>query len=355
MDSIEWTQPFPDMEKYDALIIDLTSFPKDYPPTLFSNIGVLKRTARIFIRDNKEIFCIMSKPFKVGFKKIPLNFAWIPFVQKLRVNRMLIGITKVVSDERFFEYMEHVDRWDNELFWTDTANCSFEAIAVNKSRNMIAATLTINGRGRIHFLPKATKVSRSEAIEVLVGLATGEELEKAEYPWLSSIEIPLMPQTGDPWNRNVAPEEYRNIFSVDHKKFVKAVQLMLEDLGVQTLLNAESDLIGLKSRLVVKMASLKGKVEAQNPKVSQAAKFVEKSGRSEKVIFVANTYRDLPITERSGKEHIDLPMKMLLETHNAIFLTTLSLYNLWKKAVTQQISTQEATFLLHNEKGEITI
>jgi hypothetical protein len=353
VDVIKWTQPFPDLEKYDALIIDLSSFPKDYPQALFGNIAVLKRTARIFIRDYKEIFCIMDKRFKVPFKKIPLNYAWIPFPQRLRINPMLLGRTKTLCDERFAEYMENVERWYSELFWKDTANCSFDPIAINKNQNAISASLTINGRGKIHFLPKATKISGSEAIDLLIGLATAEK--SADYPWLDSVEIPLLPQTEDQWNSSVSPELYRNLFSVDHRNAVKAVQLMLEDLGMPTLPNAKSDLIGLKSSIVVKTASMKGKVETKNAVVSQLAKFIENPERNQKVIFVANTYRDLPISERANKEHVDLPMKLFLEANNVTFLTTLSLYNLWKKVVTYQISAQEASFLINNEKGEITI
>jgi hypothetical protein len=359
VDSIRWTQPFRDMEEYDSLIIDLTSFPKDYPPALFNNIGLLKRTARIFIRDNKEIFCIMEKPLRVPFKRIPLNYSWIPFPQKLTVNPMILGRTIVLKDERFSEYMENVEKWENELFWQNTANCSFDPIAVNKSQNSIAATLTIDNRGKIHFLPKTTKISRSKAINLLMGLAAEEEPEELEeseeYSWLGSIEVPEVNQTEDPWNTTVAPGEYRNLFSVDHKKVVKAVQLVLEDLGIQTLPYAEFDLIGFKSSIVVKTASTKGKVEARNAKISQLAKFMENHRKNEKVLFVANTYRDLPINERANREHVDLPVRLFLETNNAIFLTTVSLYNLWKKVVTDQISAQEASFLLQNEAGEITI
>ena len=353
VDSIKWTQPFQDMEKYDSLIIDLTSFPKDYPPTLFNNIGLLKRTARIFIRDNKEIFCIMEKPLRIPFKKIPLNYSWIPFPQKLTVNPMLLGRTIVLTDERFSEYMENVEKWENELFWENTANCSFEPIAINKSQNPVAATITIGNRGKIHFLPKTTKISSSKAIKLLMDLAAGEELE--EPPWLGSIEIPELNQTEGPWNNSIAPREYRNLFSVDHKKVAKAVQTVLEDLGIQTLQNREFALIDLKSNIVVKIASTKRKVEAQNVEVSKLAKFIENQRKNEKILFIANTYRDLPINERADKEHVDLPLRLFLETNNAIFLTTLSLYNLWKKVITDQISTQEASFLLHNETGEITI
>ena len=171
-DNIEWKQSFYDFEKYDSLIIDLTSFPKDYPKTLFKNIGILKRTSRLFIQDNKEIFCIMEKPFKILFKQIPLNYSWMPFPQKLTVNPMLLGKTIHKIEERFAEYLEKVEKWDNELFWQNTENCNFKPIAVNKSQNPIAATVTMGNRGKIHFLPKIKKINSSLAIELLIKLAS---------------------------------------------------------------------------------------------------------------------------------------------------------------------------------------
>jgi hypothetical protein len=353
-DCIRWTQPFCDMDQYDYLIIDLASFPKDYPPTLFNNIGLLKRTARIFIRDNKEIFCIMEKPLRIPFKKIPLNYSWIPFPQKLTVNPMILGRTIVLTDERFSEYIEDVEKWENELFWENTANCSFEPIAVNKSQNPVAATLTIDNRGKIHFLPKTTKISRSKSIKLLMDLSDGEEKHDAPS-WLGSVEIPESTRPQDQWNSGVAPEEYRKLFSLDHKNVTNAVQIMLEDIGIQTLQNAEFGLIGLKDNIVVKVVSAKGKIEAQNAQVSQLARFIEHQRRNEKIVFVANTYSGLPLNKRANKEHLDLSVKLFFETNNAVFLTTVSLYNLWKKVITFQISVKEASFLLHNEKGEITI
>jgi hypothetical protein len=167
-DNVEWTREFCDLENYDFLIIDLTSFPKNYPKTLFKNIGILKRATRLFIRDNKEIFCIMEKPFKIFFKQIPLNYSWLPFPQKLKVNPMLLGKTIINRSERFSEYIKNVEQWDNELFWENTKNCNFKSIAVNKSNNAIAATITINNRGKIHFLPKTTRISLKRAIDLLI-------------------------------------------------------------------------------------------------------------------------------------------------------------------------------------------
>ena len=173
-DTIKWTQPFSDITEYDSIIIDLTSFPKDYPPHLFYNIGILKRMARLFIRDNKEIYCIMEKPLKILFKQIPLNYSWVPFPQKLTVNPMLLGKTITLIDKKFSNYIKNVERWDNELNWEKTNNCSFNPIAINKSNNPIATTMIIKNRGKIHFLPKTKKSIHQRAIEILIDLATNK-------------------------------------------------------------------------------------------------------------------------------------------------------------------------------------
>jgi hypothetical protein len=338
VDKVEWTAPFCDLEKYDCLIIDLSSFPKDYPRTLFKNIAILKRASRIFIRDNKEIFCIMEKPFNILFKEIPLNYSWMPFPQKLTVNPMLLGKTIKLADERFADYIKNVEKWDNELFWQDTENVSFEAIAVNKAENPVAVTVTMANRGKIHFLPKTTTIAPSEAIKLLIDLATKKE--KQEHPRLNSAETQELNQNGDA----------RSLFSADDKEATKAVYLILKDLGITTTQNANFDLTDLNGSIIVKIVSTKGKVEAQN----KVARFIEKQ-RNKKVIVIANTYKTLPLKDRANKQHLDAAMKLFFETNNALFMTTLSLQNLYKKVNTGLISKQEASTLIQNQTGEITI
>jgi hypothetical protein len=345
VDHIEWTQPFCDLEKYACLIIDLSSFPRDYPRTLFKNIGLLKRTTRLFIRDNKEIFCIMEKPFKILFKQIPLNYSWMPFPQRLTVNPMLLGKTINITDKRFKEYMENVEKWDSELFWEQTEGVDFDSIAVNKEGNSIAATVTMINRGKIHFLPITTTANPSQAIEMLIEIANKNV--KQEHQWIQKMECLDFEQTKKPSN---SLNNCRNLFSVDDKKIVATVYQILEDLEIQTATEFDAT-----NGMVVQTFSSKGKVEAKNPKINKIARFIENQRNKRKVIVVANTYKELPLPEREHKQHIDAAMKLFFETNNTIFLTTQSLYNLTKKIVNGQISIKEAKTLLQTQNGEIHI
>ena len=156
------------------------------------------------------------------------------------------------------------------------------------------------------------------------------------------------------FDQDLLTAKRKYLFSVDEKKIKKAVYLILEELGQTTTRTTEFDLTNLNS-ISVHVITTKGKIEAQNTKINKLERFIEKQKTKRKIIVVANTYKELPIKNRANKEHLDHAMKLFFETNNTLFLTTLSLYKLHKKVITDQISVQEASSLIQNQSGEIQI
>lgn len=348
-DTIKWTQPFGDnIEKYECLIIDLTSFPKDYPRTLFTNIGILKRTSRVFMRDNKTIFCIMDKPFKILFKEIPLNFAWMPFPQNLTVNPMLLGRTIKVVNGNFADYFKTVLQWDNELYWQETDNITFETIAKNKENNPIAVTITMLGRGKIHFLPKTTQSSRSDAIGLLINSLTKNQTIESQEQKQTNIQVLEIPNKDD----NESDKDHRNLFSADLGKITGAVFQVLEELGITATTIYD---IPNPTGVQVQVISVKGKAEAKNPKINRIMNIIENQKYKTKNLIVASTYKERSLEDKKNEPQIDAITKLFFETNNTLFMTTQSMYNLWKKVTKKEISTQEAVTLILNQNGEIQI
>lgn len=346
-ENIDWIKPFGDnLEKYECLVIDLTSFPKDYPRSLFTNIGILKRTARIFMRDYKEIFCIMDKPFKILFKEIPLNFAWMPFPQNLTVNPMLLGRTMKIVDETFAEYFKNVLKWDNELYWQNTDNISFDAIAINKENNAIAVTITMLERGKIHFLPKTAKSSRSDAIGLLINRETKKQ--SSDFQEQKTTDEPIFNQKCN----EESSKDHRNLFSADDRKITNTVFQTLEEFGINaTTIYDVPNLNGVQVHVI----SPKGPIEAQNPKINRIMTLIEKQKYQIKNLVVANTHTDQPLENGKNKPKIGPVAKLFFETNNTLFMTTQSLYNLWTKVTNKEISTQEASTLILTQIGEIVI
>jgi hypothetical protein len=272
----------------------------------------------------------------------------MPFPQKLTVNPMLLGKTIKITDERFKGYMKNVEKWDNELFWEKTEGVDFDSIALNKQENVIAATVTMINRGKIHFLPKTTKLSPSNAIELLIELATKKE--KQQHQMTQKIDIQDFEQNKKLARSNSTLNDCQDLFSVDEKKIAKAVHQILEDLEIEIATEFDT-----REGIIVQIFCSKGKVEAQNNRINKIAQFIEKQRNKRKVIIVANTYNELPLPERENKQQIDSVMKLFFETNNTIFLTTQSLYNLTKKVVNGQISVKEAKTLIKTQNGEIHI
>jgi hypothetical protein len=368
---VQWNQHFPNIEEFDSLIIDLTSFLKNkLDATIFDSLEELRRATRTFMRTNREIFCIIDEPISID-EASEINYAWFPFHERLSIIRKKPGKSKTVRNQRFAEYFKFVGEWNYEIYWKWISSFSFDFICVNKSGKAVAGTLT-HGQSKIHLLPKTTKISVSDSIKLLIDLALGKEL--TEYPWRKEIETPglqeieaemeskrveidlIKKEMKDLENKWKDRERYRDLFSKDAHKIPKAVQRILADLGIETRITPKGHVIDLISEKVgVEVTSIKGKINAKNKKVSQLSRFIEEERKEEKVIFVANTHKELPITERMGKEDITATMEKFLESVQVCFITTLTLYQLWMRVLKKEMSIKEASSLILTKVGVLRI
>ena len=96
-------------------------------------------------------------------------------------------------------------------------------------------------------------------------------------------------------------------------------------------------------------------IEELNLRKDSLKIIIEKLKNQRKILVIANTYKQLPIHKRKNKEHLDIAGRLFFETNNTLFLTTLSLYNLWKKVQTGSVSVPEVFSLIKNQKGILQI
>jgi len=314
------------------------------------------------MRTGREIFCIIDET-------AGMNYDWFPLHGRLSIIRRRPGKSKMIKNERFIEYFKFVEEWKHEIYWGWTSSYSFDFISINKSGKPIAGTLAYR-QGKIHLLPKTTKMTVSNSIELLIDLAFGKET--TEYTWRNEIEIPGLQEIEneiDIENDKIKSiekkieklklkwkdrENYRDIFSKDDNKVPKATQRILADLGIRTKETQKGYVVDLISQKVaVEVTSIKGKVNTKTKKVSQLSRFIEEKRKEEKVIFVANTYKELTIRERIGKEHITGTMEDFLKSVHVCFMTTLTLYQLWSKVLRKEMSAREAASVILKKEGSL--
>jgi hypothetical protein len=151
-------------------------------------------------------------------------------------------------------------------------------------------------------------------------------------------------------------ESYRDVFSKDDNKVPKAVQKILADLGIETKETPAGYVIDLVSDKVgVEVTSIKGKVDAKTSKVTQLSRFIEEERDQQKVIFVANTYKEIPIAERYDKEHVTETMEKFLKSVEVSFVTALTLYHLWLKVQKREMRADKAATLILENSGVLRI
>lgn len=370
---IHWRQPFLNIEEFDSLIVDLTSFPKDeLTVDLLNKLEELREVTTTFISTGREIFCIIDEPLSSQMSN--LNYFWVPGYSDLSIIRKKTGKSKKVINERFAEYLAFVENWKYEIK-LESIFYEINSICVNKSGNDVASTITsklIHGNGKIYLLPKTTKMSVSDSIELLIDLALGKEI--TEYPWRNEIEIPGLQKIEseidvergkiDSIRKKIEKlklkwknqESYRDIFSKDDNKVPKATQRILGDLGIRTKETVKGYVVDLiNQKVAVEVTSIKGKVNAKTKKVNQLSRFIEEEKKEEKVIFVANTYKELPVKERVGKEHITRTMEKFLKSVHVCFMTTLTLYQLWSKVLRKEMSARKAASVILEKEGSLQI
>ena len=203
-DCIDWLQPFPNIEEYDSVIMNLQFLSIDILNQLCKSDKLAKMKSEIntLFKTGREVFCIINKLLTSPLSewKKSSNYDWLNI--KLAVNPKR-GTSVFVNNLRFSNYMNHVKNWRFELEFGGEALerlgnilvYRLVPIATNKSGKIIACTCVERQydsepyvKGYIHLLPPPTECNIHQAIEIIIDLIWGKE-EKYVPPWRKDIEV----------------------------------------------------------------------------------------------------------------------------------------------------------------------
>jgi hypothetical protein len=151
-------------------------------------------------------------------------------------------------------------------------------------------------------------------------------------------------------------ESYRDLLTKTGEELVNIVQKALSDIGIKVKKTEEgfpADLIG--NRIAVEITGSKGHVKVSSGKVIQTSWFKENHHRGEKIVFIANTFMDLPPQEREARDDFTTEAKKYFEASRICYLTTKTLFQLWKDVVTKKRDSRNVKKKILTEKGELTL
>ena len=384
-DCVDWLETFPNIEEYDSIIINMQSLTPQLYTRITSKILSMREQILNIITTGREVFCIISNKtyplppllapgmpaHGIGIVNpnfsSPTNYDWFPF--KIDVSSQKCGTFMNIIDSRFSRYFELLNKWEFEIAinyksntlqeWLVQLTFPFFAIAVNKSQKIIAGSLRVRplaqsliANGAIHLLPPPTKSSPFQAVETIIDLILGTIQSKAVQPWRKSIDVPnekeiensiqiklnemqkisedikTLQQGIQKW------DSYRDLLSGTGDELELVVQKALSDIGINTNKTDKgfpADLIG--EGVAIEVTGIKGFIGASSEKVNQIGRFHENFQKGEKIVFIANTFMDLPPQERMGKENFTEPITKYLESMSVCFMTTQTLFTLWKEVM----------------------
>ena len=124
--SIDWLQPFPNIEEYDSVVIDLQSLTSEQFNKIQTKFRDIRESIARLVNTNREVFCIMStkkqptlrteKGFKVRYAPLFSNYDWLP-INIIVSSR--IGKSITILDQRFEKYFNCVRKWKYEYGLND--------------------------------------------------------------------------------------------------------------------------------------------------------------------------------------------------------------------------------------------
>ena len=405
---VDWQAPFPNIEEFDSVVINLQSLSREVFDKTWPKIqGEMAKGVRTLFDTGREVFCVVSQylthtPAGSGAAYVPLpptNYSWLPVLVTIAEEKP--GTSINIIDKRFEKYCKAVEQWTFVLdlykeppflkVIQQTASQFLEQlrgekvnvenflllpIAENRSKRIIAGTLVTKSskpRGGIHLIPPPTKFSVQEGIEMILDIAGGQP-SRIVPSGRDEVEVPGIKELTEQIDKQIANIEkiqekiarlrariqeldiYRDLISSGGDDLVKAVQITLLDLGIQTTVTERGYPVDLISdEVAVEVTGTKGAVTVASEKISQIARFKEGSTRNEKVMLIANTYADLKILQRNDKIDFTPQATEYFKAVEVCCLTSRTLFELWKEVKSMKRKAHDVTKKLLSGNGLLTL
>ena len=398
---LNWLEPFPNIEEYDSLIVNMQSLSQAHYDKIQQKVAGMQESVSSMIETGREVFCIINSPFNPtppsGSGKgyvmdandvPPSSYDWLP--APIYIEDKKSGNSIFLKNPRFEHYIDIIHNWRFEIYFISRFNYTPPSnfltiqhpIATNKSNKIIAGTLTrasdrkkaLNNEkvGLVHLLPPPEDGLIFQGIECIIEIILGGK-DKAEIPWRNDIDVLLDHPFKEKLNKKLLEMEaiqreistineqikaydcYRDLLTETGDALERIVQQTLNDIGIATTATDPgfpADLINKEA--AIEITGIKGSVGADSNKITQTGRFIQNYRKNEKVILIVNTNMNTHPKDRKGKINFTREMGAYLKSLSVSYLTTETLFELWKKVITGELSKDQVKALILGNIGEVT-
>ena len=360
--------PLLSLVNYHVSIVHLSSRLPD--PKVFHK---LSQDTQVALEQGRTIICVLGTPDIDVVDELWDSLNLYPEAANLGTN---IQLTQHGKAQIFQAYFEHVDAYFAYWIAHSPTTCEKTIAVIGDTELVIAAEYSI-GRGKIVVLPPPL-YNESVAhliIPSLYNMARKyyEDMQKRifvgdEPPWVEEHKTQEHLQIQeDIENLEGRKQEFDMITYLLYgtgDELVDSVKLTLEKLSLEaekTPPGATFDLTARNTdetiKLAIEVTGTTDKIKKESKKVSQAWTYsLEKEDEEEeKLILIANTYNGLSVEDRSDKLHFTLDVENKFTSINALLMTTVDLYFLWKDVHEKKRNADEVLKLLYKSTGIFAI
>jgi len=276
---------------------------------------------------------------------------------------------RVIKSMNYFQNFFPSRPWDEicrELSYNLYNSYEGEVIAINGITGEPIASAVNCRKGNLIFLPENTKSSSTFLIPNLCEIGEKYYERNREKIWLPS-EVPdwleeyKTDQEKEIEKQISSLKEHADQLKQGKKKFeeidvllhgydkplVNAVQKVFEDWGCEVTPTQPGATIDLKVKEPIKnlqfaleITGTINKINKKSYKVSQALQHLTQREKDEKIVILANTYREKKIAERLD-ENFTQPVIEIAEINKFCLMTTADVYFLWQDLLNGKRSKEE--------------
>jgi hypothetical protein len=277
------------------------------------------------------------------------------------------------SIQNYFKYVSEF----SAIFEIDIQNSMkiegvTEIATTTTTSRIISADIKLN-KGNLIILPGYEKQNIKDVAPIIFNISQKyyQREKKRKYlrtekpDWVQQYQIDDHLKIEDKIDAlNEAKSKYDVIVGLlfeQHKALEYAIKTTFIDLGLEAKETKTGYTVDIfanynnKYNFAIEVTGLKDKIRKKSEKMSQVWGYFLQIKSNEKILLIANTHIHLNLTERKNRENFTSEAKKLLIKTDAIFMTSVDLYLLWKAVKENKVTCEKVIESIWETNGEFRL